>query len=130
MAVSFSLVVLFLLGVCTIASADNAAGVDVKISYLYGNTNAVAIVDGDQDADNPVEVVNLYITLVDANGNPATAGPKGQALKDVTATITSTLGNPVTGDIEPGKFLAIADTVRFDTPSGTGASSTGKYQLY
>ena len=119
--VSLLAVVLLLFGVTTIASAENAATLDVKISYLYGETNAVALVSGDEDPNNPIEVVNIYITLLDANGAPATAGPKGQPLRDVTATITSTLGDAVNGDIDGGQFLATADTVTFDTPAGTGA---------
>ena len=61
--------------------------------------------NGTQDPDNPIEVVNVFTTLLDENGNPATVGPNGEALEDVMATITSTLGNPLTGEIDTGQSI-------------------------
>ncbi len=54
------------------------------------------------------DVVNVYITLLDAAGNPATAGPNGEALTALTARLTSQLA--VTDSIEQTVFCWMMQT--------------------
>ena len=103
--------VLLIFAMGSVASADNAASIGVAISYpCSGDQNpcdtGVAVsdwVDGD--------FVNVYITLLDAAGNPATAGPNGEALTSLTARLTSQLG--VAGSVEPNIFLVDDANVSF-----------------
>lgn len=107
-------VVLLIFGVSGTVLADNATDIDVEISYPYGQDEAVS----DAAAGDSV---NIYITLQDASGNPATAGPSGQALSAVTATISSNLG--LTSSLTANAFVSDAVQVNFDTPSGVGAAA-------
>ena len=103
--------VLLIFGMGSVASADNAASINVAISYPCA------------DADNPCDTgvavsdcndgdfVNVYITLLDAAGNPATAGPNGEALTALTARLTTQLG--VAGSVEPNVFLVDDANVSF-----------------
>jgi hypothetical protein len=95
----------------SVASADNAASINVAISYPCASDQSpcdtgVAVsdwVDGD--------FVNVYITLLDAAGNPATAGPNGEALSALTARLTTQLG--VAGSVEPNTFMVDDANVSF-----------------
>lgn len=100
--------------------ADNAAQVDVKISYPCAQgQDPCDTEEAVSRAGSGGDVVNVYITLLDANGDPATHGPGGEDLKDVTATILSNLGT--TGSITPNEFLVDSDLVTFDSPEGPAA---------
>jgi len=114
-ALSWVLSVFLFFGIPCLALAGNATQVDVKISYPYGQTNAIARATGG-------DVVNIYITLLDEEGNPATAGPGGEDLDGLTASISSNLGQ--TGAIdEDEEFLVDVGTVEFDVPDGVGPVS-------
>jgi hypothetical protein len=55
------------------------------------------------------DIVNILITLLDADGNPATAGPNGELLSGLTCTVSTTLGDT----IEANQFAADAAGVAF-----------------
>ena len=108
---------LFALG--GVASADNAASISVAISYPCEQGEAcdetgvaVSRSFGPSADGGPGDDVNIYITLLDASGNPADAGPNGEDFADLTATVKSQLGDVIV----PNAFMqAIAQTtVRFD----------------
>lgn len=103
--------VLLIFAMGSVASADNAASINIAVSYPC------------ESAQNPCDtgaavtrfiggdVVNVYITLLDAAGNPATAGPNGEPLAGLTARLTSQLAE--TGAIEANRFLVDDDNVSF-----------------
>jgi hypothetical protein len=107
---------LFALG--GVASADNAASISVAISYpceqgeVCDETGVAVSRSFGFTETGPGDDVNIYITLLDANGNPATAGANGEDLADLTATVTSQLGDVVV----PNTFLQGGDeaTVSFN----------------
>jgi hypothetical protein len=98
----------FLLLFAGVALAQNADSVYVEISYPcpagQDECDTGEAVSRCEDGD----VVNVYVTLLDAAGNPATAGPNGELLTGLTATVSSTLGN-----ITPNGFAADAETIAF-----------------
>jgi len=120
-ALTFVFAVLLVFGTPYLALAKNATDVDVKISYPYGKTEAVARATPDVG-----DVVNIYITLLDEDGNPATAGPGGEAFADLEASITSNLGADV-GKITTDEFLIASGMVAFDSPEGPAARAYADY---
>ena len=122
----FSLIsiVLLMFGVSGTVLADNASQVVVAISYPCAQGQDPCDTDEAVSRAAAGDVVNIYVTLLDANGDPATTGPAGEALSAVTATVSSNLGNPTTGGLDPDQFVADAATVSFDAPSGNGPSAS------
>jgi len=112
---SMMTVVLLLFGVVGVASADNAAEVVLEVSYPFGQD----FVRSDAVAG---QAVNVYATLKDANGAPATAGPEGEALSSVTATLSTTLGRPAS--IDRNNFVSDAGQLLFNFPAGNGPSAS------
>ena len=85
--VSLLSVFLLLFAIGGVASADNAASISVAISYpceqgeACDETGVAVSRSLGLTADGgPGDDVNIYITLLDANGNPATAGANGEDL--------------------------------------------------
>ncbi len=121
--VSLLSVFLLLFAIGGVASADNAASISVAISYpcdqgeVCDDTGvAVSRSGGEFTADGgPGDDVNVYITLLDANGNPATAGPNGENLDTLVAEVNTQLGTM----IEPDTFLQVSadENVAFDGDS-------------
>ena len=115
-------------GVGGVSFADNAAEVVVQVSYPSGDSyvqfynGAVgAITDALKD-----HYVNVHVTLLDANGDPATAGPAGEVLSALTATLTTQLG--IATSIVVDSFLTDTATLNFDvTNVGPAARAHVKY---
>jgi hypothetical protein len=93
------------------ASADNAASINIAISYPC--TSAQNPCDTGAAVSRSIEgdVVNVYITLIDAAGNPATAGPNGEPLTTLTGRLTSQLA--VIDSITANRFLLDDANVNF-----------------
>jgi hypothetical protein len=112
---------LFALG--GVASADNAASISVAISYpcdqgeVCDDTGVAVSRSGGEFTEDggSGDDVNIYITLLDANGNPATAGPNGENLDTLVAEVNTKLGTV----IEPDTFLQVSadENVAFDGDS-------------
>ena len=107
----------FLLLFAGVALAQNADSIFVEVSYPcpagQDECNTGEAVSRCEAGD----VVNIYVTLLDAAGNPATAGPNGELLNTLTATVSSTLGN-----IQPNGFAADAETVAFSGDAAARAN--------
>jgi hypothetical protein len=102
------------LGVSGICFADNAAEVVIQISYPSGK-DYVSFYNGALAAiDYTMKnyYVNVHVTLLDASGNPATAGPAGEDIAGVTATLTTELGSA--SSIVEDQFLADSADLTFD----------------
>ena len=98
----------FLLLFGGVALAQNATNVLVEVSYPCDDAQDECDTGEAVSREVGGDVVNVYVTLIDAAGNPATAGPIGESLNTLTATVSSTLGN-----IQPNGFAADAQTVSF-----------------
>ena len=111
-----SLMSVFLLLFAGVALAQNAVSVYVEVGYPCHDgqeeCNTGEAVSRDIGGDD----VNILITLLDATGNPATAGPNGELLTTLTATVSTTLGDTIPG----GEFAADAEGVAF------GADATAR----
>ena len=111
------------LGVSGICFADNAAEVVIQISYPSGK-DYVSFYNGALAAiDYTMKnyYVNVHVTLLDASGNPATAGPAGEDLAGVTATLTTELG--IASSIVEDQFLTDSADLTFDIDSGVGPAA-------
>ena len=115
-------------GVGGVSFADDAAEVVVQVSYPSGDNYVQfynGAVGGITDATKNY-YVNVHVTLLDANGDPATAGPSSEVLGTLTATLTSDLG--ITDSIVKDAFLSDTETLTFDVTSvGPAARAHVKY---
>lgn len=113
--------VLLLFAMGGAASADNAASINIAVSYPCEadqnpcDTGVAVSRPGEPDfLDDGFggDVVNVYITLLDAAGNPATAGPNGESLASLTGRLTTQLGAEDYA-VEPNRFLKDDANVSF-----------------
>ena len=104
-----SLMTVFLLLFGGVALAQNAASVFVEVGYPCPDGQDECDTDAAVSREAGGDIVNILITLLDADGNPATAGPNGELLSALTATVSTTLGD----NIEAGAFAADAAGVAF-----------------
>ena len=115
---SFMSVFLLLFALGGVASADPAADVDVKISYPCINgvcdTGVAQSSFDDEGCEGVGDTVNVYVTLLDAAGNPATEGPNGEDLATLQASLTSGIA-----DVTSNTFLQETVPISF---SGDAAS--------
>jgi len=104
----------FAWGVGGTCFADNAAEVVIQVSYPGGDDYVAFYngVVGDIDTSKKDYYVNVHITLLDASGEPATAGPTGDALGAVSATLETDMG--VTSSIQENIFLTDSAVLSFD----------------
>jgi len=114
-------IVLLMFGVSSTVLADNAAQVSVEVSYPCAQGDDPCDTDEAVTRSTGGDVVNIYVTLLDASGDPATAGPLGGALSGVTATLSTGLG--IALSLTPGQFATDAVGLTFDTPSGSGPAA-------
>ena len=97
-------------GICF---ADNAARVELQVSYPAGK-GYVSFYNGALtaiDASKRDYYVNVLVTLMDENNLPATAGPGGEDLSSLTATLTTDLG--ISESIVPDVFLSDTGVLHF-----------------
>jgi hypothetical protein len=125
--VSLLCVFLLLFALGGVASADVATDISVAISYpceqgeVCDETGvAVSRSGGDFVGPGPGDVVNVYITLQDANGNPATAGPNNESLDVLEAIVTTSLGTVIIPDTFQQQISA-QQTVSFSEKGGPNA---------
>lgn len=117
-------------GVGATCFAGDATEVVIQVSYPDGDGWAEFYYGTAADIDLSVvtekaNYVNVHITLLDANGDPATAGPAGEAIGGVVATVGTELGS-ITGNEDV--FLADSDELTFDiTDVGPAARAHVKY---
>jgi hypothetical protein len=121
--------VLLVFGVVGFASADNTTQVTVSISYPcgdYGPANQECDTDVAFSRDIGVggDVVNIYITLLDANSNPATAGPAGEPLATLPIQILTSLGRALPPSLTPNTFVSDSATGR---PTANAARANVDY---
>ena len=105
--------VLLVFGVVGFASADNTTQVVVEISYPcgdYGPANQECDTGVAFSRDVGGDVVNIYITLLDANSNPATAGPAGELLATLPIQILTSLGTALPPSLTPNTFVSDSTT--------------------
>ncbi len=95
--------VLLIFAMGSVASADNAASINIAVSYPCESAQNPCDTGVAVSRSEGGDVVNVYITLVDAAGNPATAGPNAEPLAGLTARLTSQLA--VTDSIVANRFL-------------------------
>ena len=117
-------------GVGGISFAKDAVEVNVQVSYPSGNDSVAfyngAVGDIDDFATESAYYLNVHVTLLDEDGNPATAGPASEPLNTVTATLTTQLG--VASSIVADAFLTDTATLTFDvTDVGPAARAHVKY---
>ena len=115
-------------GMSGICFAENATQVVLQVSYPSGKdyvcfySGAVTIIDNTKTD----YYINVHVTLLDVNGNPATAGPSGEALSGVTATLSTELGSATS--IVEDEFLSDSAELTFDvTDVGPAARGHVKY---
>ena len=102
------------LGVSGTCFADDAAQVVIQVSYPSGK-DYVSFYNGALTAIDVTKddyYVNVHVTLLDASGNPATAGPAGEDMAGVTATLTTELGSA--SSIVEDQFLSDSADLTFD----------------
>jgi len=118
----------FVCGVGGNSFADNAAEVVIQLSYPSGR-GYVSFYNGavgDIDTTKKDYSINVHITLLDEDGNPATAGPAGESLSGLTATLTTQLG--VASSIIENQFLSDSADLTFDvTDVGPAARAHVRY---
>ena len=118
----------FVCGVGGTAFADNAAEVVLQVSYPSGKgyVSFYNGVVGDIDDTKKEYYVNVHVTLLDEEGNPATAGPAGESLSGLTATLTTQMG--VVSSIVENQFLSDSADLTFDvTDVGPAARAQVRY---
>ncbi len=103
--------VLLLFAMGGAASADNAASINIAVSYPCLEEQNPCDTEAAVSRYSRGDVVNVYITLLDAAGNPATAGPNGEALATLRGSLTSQLARGES--IEANRFLLDDANVSF-----------------
>ena len=107
-------------GICF---AYNAAYIDLQVSFPSGK-NYVSLYRGSAgaiDDDMNDYYVNVHLTLLDEDGLPATAGPDGEDLDTLEATLETTLGK--SGSIVGDEFLSDSETLHFDLETEVGPAA-------
>lgn len=119
---SLSILAVMLLAFSVSAFAKNAAV--LKVFVDYANTSGdYAVVGATNATATATDCVNLFVNLLDEDGDVATAGPAGEDLNSFTFSVASSVLGNNTSDNVSNSFAAASQSVTFGgKPSGIAKS--------